>query len=163
VRKFYILLFLLFLASCAEEHTEPAPDYGEEYFQMECVWRDPNNNNIVWECSEQVKTDLVSGYLKLQLSGDTELYFCGEKLVLQSGVTIYDNLVSYLTRNELECLRITEDKQKGNQFDWTWNRKDRLLQAIWRPEDEPHKMISLVIEDGKYDQIVSGIVYYKTL
>ena len=159
----YLFLITLCVILCSCIQGEPGPDYGEEYFQMECVWADPNDGSIMWRCSEEVKTDLVSGYLLLQLEGTTDLYFCGEKLLLQSEVGIYDNLISYLTRDKFECLHITEDKKKGNQFDWIWRAPDKLLQIIWRPVTKTHKMISLIIEEGEYYEPVPGMVYYKTL
>ena len=48
---------------------------------------------------------------------------------------VYDNLINYLTKDRFDCLHITEDKNKGNNFDWFWDDKN-ILQIIWRPEDE---------------------------
>ena len=163
-KRVLILIFLLCLTSCMEEeHAAPPPDYGEEYFQMECIWADPNDGNAVWRCSKEVETDLVSGYLLLQFSEPEELYFCGENLLLHSGIAVYDNLIRYLTEDNFDCLHISEDTQKGNEFDWMWDRDNRLLQIIWRPETSSHKLLSLVIEDGEYYQTVPGAVYYKVL
>jgi len=165
VYRIYLSLFLLsLLFACAPETSPPAPDYGEKYFQMECYWFDPSDGSDVWRCTqEEVDTSIISGDLVLQLSTPTDLYFCGENLVLRSEITVYDNLIAYLTKDKFGCLHITEDKKKGNEFDWMWEQQNRLLQIIWRPEIGSHKMTSLVIEDGEYYHTVSGIVYYKTL
>ena len=60
-------------------------------------------------------------------------------------------------------MHITEDKQKGNEFDWVWEENINTLQIIWRPEDSPHKMITLVIKEEEYNQVVRSIIYYKIL
>ena len=44
-----------------------------------------------------------------------------------------------------------------------WDDEDNILQLIWRPEEEDHKMITLVIPSAEYDVIVKSTVYYKTL
>jgi len=162
-KHLFLIVFYIVLGSCDSEE-EPLPDYGEEYFQMECYWHDPAKTAAIWRCSEDVTSDLVSGYLLLELHTPTELYFCGENLVLNSEIDIYDNLIALLTEDNFECLHIGEDKKKGNQLDWSWSIQDRLLQIIWRPDgDGSDKMMSLVISEGGYYEDVPGIVYYKIL
>lgn len=161
--KVYILLFLLVLNGCTKESVPPSPDYGEEYFQMECIWSDPADGDPRWRCSQYVETDLVSGFFVLQHAVPMDLFFCGENLTLQSGIGAYDNLITYLTEDKFECLHLKEDTKKGNSFDWEWDISVRLLQVIWRPDIGDHKMASLVIEKGGYYEIVTGIVYYKIL
>jgi hypothetical protein len=140
-------------------------DYGEKYFEMDCVWVDPASTiqPAVWRCSQWAATDLINGYLYLELENDTNLWFCGRDLTLSTGIDLYDNLISYLTRGRYDCLHITEDRQKENEFDWEWDHGTHLLQIIWRPEDDTHKMISIVIQNGEYDEIIKSTVYYKIL
>jgi hypothetical protein len=165
VYRVYLSLFLLSLVlACAPGTSPSAADYGDEYFQMECYWFDPSDGAEIWRCTqEDVNTSLVLGHLVLQLSTPTNLYFCGENLILNSEITIYDNLIAYLTKDKFNCLHITEDREKGNEIDWVWEEQNRLLQIIWRPSEGSHKLTSLVIEDGEYYQPVVGIVYYKIL
>ena len=161
--KIIVLVFLL-LSGCVEEQpTEP--DYGEKYFEMDCVWVDPASTiqPAIWRCSQWVETDLINGYLYLELENDTNLWFCGRDLTLATGIDFYDNLISYITRDRYDCLHITEDKQKENEFDWAWAPGSQVLQIIWRPEDDSHKMISIVIPYGEYDEIIKSTVYYKIL
>ena len=164
--KAYLLLFLILFCAC--EHT-PAPeianDYGDVYFHIGCYWPDPAQvlDPAVWRCFENVETELLSGFLYLELESSTSLYFCGENLTLRSGINMYDNLIKFLTNNKYDCLHITEDKQKGNEFDWGWEEDINTLQIIWRPEDSPHKMITLVIKEEEYNQVVRSVVYYRIL
>jgi hypothetical protein len=76
---------------------------------------------------------------------------------------MYDNLISYLTRDKFDCLHITEDTNKGNAFDWSWEEDINTLQIIWRPEEEDHQMITLVIESHDYNQVISSPVYHRIL
>jgi hypothetical protein len=99
----------------------------------------------------------------MELENATSLYFCGEDLTLNSGINTYDNLISLITNNRYDCLHITEDKQVGNSFDWYWEETVNTLQIIWRPDDDDHKMLTLVIEDEEYNQVVRSTVYYKIL
>lgn len=145
-----------------------APDYGEQYFHIGCYWPDPADASWAlqpaeWRCFEHVDSDLVSGFLYLELENGENLHLCGEGLTLRSGIGGYDNLISFLTRNQFDCLHITEDTTEGNAFDWVWEESMRTLQIIWRPEDESHKMMTLVIEPAEYNQVVRSVVYYKVL
>ena len=105
----------------------------------------------IWRCFEEVETELLSGFLYLELENANSLYLCGENLTLRSGIDMYDNLISYITRDKYDCLHITEDTNEGNSFDWFWEESINTLQIIWRPDDE------------EYNQVVRSIVYYKTL
>jgi hypothetical protein len=133
---------------------------------MGCYWPDPAQVLLpaVWRCFEHVETDLLSGFMYLELESATSLYLCGENLTLRSGIDMYDNLISYLTNNQYDCLHITEDKTRNNAFDWFWDPHSDILQIIWRPEDEDHKMLTLQIPPtDEYNQVVRATVYYKTL
>ena len=160
------LVLLLFLGACSTAPpADIVPDYGEEYFHIGCYWPDPLQvlQPAVWRCFENVETELLSGFLYMELENATSLYFCGEDLTLNSGINTYDNLISFITNNRYDCLHITEDKQVGNSFDWFWEESVNTLQIIWRPEDDVHKMLTLVIENKEYNQVVRSTVYYKIL
>ena len=162
----YFLLLLLLLNACSDDPpSEVTPDYGEKYFEMDCVWVDPASTvqPAIWRCSQDIETELINGFLYLELENDTNLWFCGRDLTLSTGIDLYDNLIRFLTNDRYDCLHITEDKQKENEFDWAWVQDSSLLQIIWRPEDDTHKMISIVIQNGEYDEIIKSTVYYKTL
>ena len=161
----YLLIFLLLCACKADPPVEVIPDYGDVYFYIGCYWPNPAEvlQPAIWRCFENVETELLSGFLYLELENSNSLYFCGENLTLRSGIGMYDNLITYLTNNKYDCLHITEDKEEGNAFDWFWEESINTLQIIWRPDDEVHKMITLVIKDEEYNQVVRSVVYYKTL
>jgi hypothetical protein len=166
VYKAYLLLFLMLFCACDRpDPPDVTSDYGDVYFHIGCYWPDPVQvlEPAVWRCFENVETELLSGFLYLELESSTSLYFCGENLTLRSGISLYDNLIRILTNNKYDCLHITEDKQKGNEFDWVWEENINTLQIIWRPEDSPHKMITLVIKEEEYNQVVRSVVYYRIL
>jgi len=142
-----------------------APDYGDVYFQIGCYWTDPSQvlQPTLWKCFENVETELLSGFLYIELEDTTSLYFCGRDLVLRSGVDMYDNLINFITNDRYDCLHLLEDKDIGNAFDWMWDSNNNILQITWRPEDEPHKMLTLVIEDEEYNQVIRSTVYHKIL
>ena len=156
---------MLFCACDRPDPPDVTSDYGDVYFHIGCYWPDPVQvlEPAVWRCFENVETELLSGFLYLELESSTSLYFCGENLTLRSGISLYDNLIRILTNNKYDCLHITEDKQKGNEFDWVWEEDINTLQIIWRPEDSPHKMITLVIKEEEYNQVVRSVVYYRIL
>jgi hypothetical protein len=166
VYKAYILILLGFLVSCkANEPVDLTEQYGDEYFQMDCAWADPDRGPYVpiWRCTQDVTKELITGHLVLQLSSPVDLYFCGENLHLQSDIGLYDNLISYLTEDNFDCLHITEDETAGNMFDWAWEGTINTLQLIWRPETAPWKMVTLVLQEGEFYEPVIGTVYYKIL
>jgi hypothetical protein len=157
---------MLAAASCAQtQDSPPEREYGDIYFYMDCYWVDPATvtDSTVWRCYNVVETELLSGFLYLELENKLSLYFCGENLELNSGIDIYDNLIGLITRDKYDCLHITEDKIKGNEFDWDWDSSSGRLQIIWRPEDADHKMITLVIPQEIYGAVVRSPLYYKIL
>jgi len=169
VYRAYLLILLILLCSCAKDSpSDIVPDYGDVYFRIGCYWPDPADLSwalqpAIWRCFEHVDSNLLSGFLYLELESSTSLYLCGENLTLRSGIQMYDNLIAYITRDKYDCLHITEDTNEGNAFDWFWDESINTLQIIWRPDDESHKMMTLVVEDEEYNQVVSSIVYYKIL
>tara|TARA_Y100000310_G_scaffold293881_1_gene323853 strand:- start:1556 stop:2059 length:504 start_codon:yes stop_codon:yes gene_type:complete len=164
VYRLLLLLIIIFCVAC-NGAPEPPLEYGEKYFEIDCVWVDPDSiaQAPIWRCFEFVETDLIKGFLYLELENANSLYFCGENLTLATGINIYDNLIRVLTEDKYDCLHITEDKEKGNEFDWSWYPQKRLLQFIWRPDDVPHKMMSLLVEEGDYNEVKRSVVYYKIL
>tara|TARA_Y100000034_G_C6830089_1_gene374617 strand:- start:278 stop:793 length:516 start_codon:yes stop_codon:yes gene_type:complete len=169
VARVVSILLLLLLGSCTTDiESDLEPDYGAVYFQLGCYWPDPSDPSsliqpAVWRCFENVESELLSGFLYLELESINSLYFCGENLTLQSGIDLYDNLITFLTNNQYDCLHITEDRNEGNSFDWAWDSNNSTLQIIWRPEEEAHKMITLVIEEAEYNQVVNSTAYFKIL
>ena len=163
--RLYLIIILL-ISGCASDCPAPlSQDFGDPYFELECTWPDPDTTirPAIWRCGNDVETPLLTGFVFLELEHSDSLYFCGRDLTLNSGIGIYDNLTRLLTNEKFDCLHITEDKEKGNQFDWSWDEEDNILQLIWRPEDASHKMITMVIESAEYDVIVKSTVYYKIL
>jgi hypothetical protein len=166
VYRAYFLLLLLLLNACSDDPpSEVTPDYGEAYFYIGCYWPNPAEvlQPAIWRCFENVETELLSGFLYLELENSNSLYFCGENLTLRSGIGMYDNLITYLTNNKYDCLHITEDKEEGNAFDWFWDPDKNVLQITWRPDEEPHKRLTLVVENSDYNQVARSTVYYKIL
>tara|TARA_B100000029_G_scaffold311698_1_gene304212 strand:- start:62433 stop:62948 length:516 start_codon:yes stop_codon:yes gene_type:complete len=166
--KLYLVVLLILMNGCLSDC--PAPELleiGDPYFELECTWVDPwpppPGREAVWRCGGDVETDTLSGLVFLELEHADSLYFCGRDLTLNSGLEIYDNLVSLLTTDSYNCLHITEDKEKENQFDWNWDEEKGWLQMIWRPEDASHKMITLIVENAEYGTLVKSTVYYKIL
>ena len=160
------LIIVLILSGCASNCPPPLPqEFGDPYFELECTWPGPGTTEraAIWRCGNDVETSLLAGFVFLELEHSDSLYFCGRDLTLNSGIDIYDNLTRLLTTDKFDCLHITEDKEKGNQFDWSWDDESNILQLIWRPEDAPHKMITLIVQSAEYDDIVKSTVYYKTL
>ena len=167
--KIYLFIFLLVFTSCNNQPPEEiAHNYGDIYFHMECFWVDPADASwavqpAIWRCFEQVDTDLLTGFLYLELESPESLHLCGTDLTLRSGIDMYDNLISYLTRETFDCLHITEDTNEGNSFDWVWEESINTLQIIWRPDSDDHQMITLVVENEDYNQTVMSPVYHKIL
>ena len=166
--KRLLLLLIIFLSACGNDCPPITEALGEPYFELECAWEDPNNplsppRQAIWRCGGDVQTPLLTGFVFLELEHTDSLHFCGSDLILESHIEIYDNLVGFLTRDKYDCLHITEDREKGNQFDWSWNDQTNMLQLIWRPEDGPHQMMTLVVEAAEYDTLVKSTVYYTIL
>ena len=162
--RLYLIIILL-LCGCSNDSPPPPPiEFGDPYFELDCTWVDPDDTDrtAIWRCGSDVETTLLSGFVFLELEHADSLHFCGRGLTLNSGIGVYDNLIRILTADKYDCLHITEDIEKGNQFDWSWDNDGNILQLIWRPEDEAHKMITLIIQSAEYNVIVRSIVYYKT-
>ena len=154
------------MSACSSQCPLPvANDYGVPYFEVDCTWIDPRTpgRETVWRCFEDVETEVLSGFIFLELENPQSLYLCGTDLVLNTGVTVYDNLIGLLTKDNHNCLHLQEDRNLGNSFDWTWDTQSNTLQFIWRPEDEPHKILTLIIDDAKYDVVIRSTVYYKII
>ena len=156
----------MLLTGCLNQCPPPEVDnYGDPYAEINCAWVDPEapGRLAVWRCFEELQTELLSGFIFLELENPQSLYLCGTDLILTSGVTVYDNLIGLLTEGRYNCIHLTEDTKPGNSFDWTWDDVDNILQFIWRPDDEPHKALTLIIEEADYDVIVRTTIYYKIL
>jgi len=166
VYKLYLIIILLISGCTSDCPPPPAPqDFGDPYFELECSWPEPETTErpAMWRCGNDVETPLLTGFVFLELEHSDSLYFCGRDLILNSGIGVYDNLTRLLTTDKFDCLHITEDKEKGNQFDWSWDNENNILQLIWRPEEDPHKMITLILERATYNTIFRTAVYYKIL
>ena len=164
--RVYLTTVLILLTGCLSDcPPEPLPDYGDPYSEIDCAWVDPEaaGRSAVWRCFEDLETELLSGFIFLELANAQSLYLCGTDLILNSGVLIYDNLIGLLTEGRYNCLHLTEDKNPGNSFDWAWDDDANILQFIWRPDDEPEKILTLVIAEAEYDVIVRTTIYYKIL
>lgn len=164
IGKIVVIFFLcLQLCSCITNIDAPVSSiYGEPYFTMDCIWRSHGDGETLWWCMEEVETDLVTGFLGLELLEDGRLAFCGEDLLLNTGHALHDNLVSALTEGQFICI-LNSETELGNEFDWIWSKEDKTLQIIWRPEEEVHKQLTLVIDSGISVTDVIGRMYYKEL
>jgi|10_taG_2_1085330.scaffolds.fasta_scaffold325700_1 hypothetical protein len=161
---YVIVLVLMLLTGCTDLQLPDLNEiqYGDHYFDMECVWRNHNDAQTLWWCSADVATDLIEGHLALELLENDRLAFCGEDLTLSSGHPTHDYLVGVLTNGMFNCI-VTGEAELGNEFDWLWYKERRTLQIIWRPETEAHKQLTLVIQAGSPVTDVEGKVYYKEL
>ncbi len=164
-----ILIVLILLCSCSNNLTEEdirIRDYGELYATMDCWWSSQEliSPALFW-CTENLETQLISGYVSIaieqDLSGEQFLSICGRDVTLNSGVTIYDNLVAILTEYTYDCIDSYE-RNLGNEFDWIWDDPTNTLQLIWRPTDDLDKVLTLFVPEKKDSPRVLGSVYYKT-
>ena len=60
------------------------PDYGDIYFHIGCYWPDPADLSwsiqpAIWRCFEHVETDLITGFLYLELENSNESIFVWRK------------------------------------------------------------------------------------
>ena len=157
------LVSILLLCSCSPvENNDLIEQYGEHYFSMDCAWTPPEANDGIWWCEQDVTTDLISGYIVVSLRTTTKLAICGREVVLNTGYDLHDQLIPHLTRNEYKCINSVE-RELGNEFDWLWNEDSRILQLIWRETETRQKILTLIIEKGPPDKLVTGEVYYKSI
>ena len=163
-----LLIFLILLCSCSNGLTEEdirQQEHGELYFTMNCWWGSQATlGPVIVACSEEVETDLISGFVSFAIEKDLEgsefLSICGRDITLNTGYSLHDTLIPPLTEY-YNCFDAYEN-ELGNEFDWLWDESSRLLQMIWRPGSEPDKVLTLFVEPpGEHIQ-VSGRVYYKT-
>jgi len=162
VYRVYLLSILLLNACITVDNSDIFDEYGEYYFSMDCVWRNHNDGQTLWWCSEDVEVELMQGHLALELLEDNRLSFCGENLLLNTGHELHDTWVSILTQNQFNCI-ISGETELGNEFDWLWHKGDRTLQIIWRPKNASEKHLTLIIDPGPPVTDVIGRVYYKEI
>ena len=169
--KILVLLILLCFCSCScitplTEEEVRIQEYGELYFTMDCWW---SSQELIapayFHCSENVSTELISGYVSLAVAEDLngEEYFsiCGKDIVLKSGYSIHDDLIFAMTQYTYNCYDSYE-RELGNEFDWIWSNEDAVLQLIWRPDYLPDQVLTLFIPEKTDSPRVLGSVYYKT-
>ena len=163
-----VLVFLILLSGCgpAVDNSSLIEEYGELYFTMVCWWSSQQTLSpaIFW-CTETVDTELLKGYVSLaveeDLDGERFLSICGKDVTLNSGHELHDNLIASMTAYTYNCFE-TYERSLGNEFDWIWNDQDRILQLIWRPDEDVDKVLSLFIEEKVDSPRVEGSIYYKT-
>lgn len=158
------LIMLIALMSC---NPKQLPDIeihtaGELYFTMDCVWRNWENGQALWWCSADAATDLIDGYVFLELLENEILSFCGEDLILNSGYDLHDDWVAALTSGRFNCIN-TPENNLGNEFDWIWHQERRTLELIWRPTETQTKILTLIINEGAPATTTEGIVYYREI
>jgi len=164
-----LLIVLLLLYSCNNQLTEEdvrQEEYGELYATMNCWWSSqPNLSPALFWCTETLDTELISGYVSLaileDLDGEEMFSICGKNVTLNSGVSIYDNIIALMTEDTYDCLQSYE-RNLGNEFDWIWDNPTNTLQLIWRPTNDVDKVLTLFIPEKVDSPRVLGSVYYKT-
>ena len=165
----FFIALLVSIISCSpvlSEEDVRIHEYGDLYATMDCWWSNQENSPAaVFWCNENLNTDLISGYVSLavqyDIAGEEFFSICGREAVLNTGHALHDNAVIILTQHSYNCIDSYE-RELGNEFDWVWNDEDRLLQLIWRPEKELHKVLTLFVEEQVESPHVEGRVYYKT-
>tara|TARA_Y100001938_G_C7990624_1_gene379303 strand:- start:324 stop:833 length:510 start_codon:yes stop_codon:yes gene_type:complete len=165
-----VLLLFIFLTSCVNliEEEIRAEEYGDYYADMDCWWsKNEGPNTFVFNCHDNLETDLISGQVAFALirDDDEEYYFtiCGRNIVLNSGYTLHDTLIAFLTADKYACHEHYEN-QLGNEFDTIWDAQRRALQVIWRPVDDVHKALTLYLPLPEGDSVrVLATLYYKTI
>tara|TARA_R100000808_G_scaffold22517_1_gene49014 strand:- start:4240 stop:4767 length:528 start_codon:yes stop_codon:yes gene_type:complete len=168
-RVFRYFVFLLILTSCApipSEEDVRQQEFGEIYATMGCWWSSQEEapRAIFW-CSEDLETELISGYVSLAIEEDAQeetfLSICGIDVTLNTGHDLHDILIASMTQGAYNCYNSYE-KELGNEFDWLWSASESTLQLIWRPEDQDHTVLTVVIPEKEDSPNVLGTVYYKT-
>ena len=168
MKKLLLLLIILQFGCSTPLTPEEAriQEYGELYFMMECWW---STQELLaptyFHCSENVSTELISGYVSLavgaDLSGEEYFSICGKDIVLNSGYSLHDELIFAMTQYTYNCHDAYE-RELGNEFDWLWSENDSALQLIWRPDYLPDQVLTLFVEKKENSHRVIGSVYYKT-
>jgi len=164
-----LLILLILLSSCSNNLTEEdirQQEYGELYTTMGCWWSSQETLSpaLFW-CSEDLDTQLISGYVSLavveDLDGEQFFSICGRDITLNTGLDLHDNLIAAMTQYTYNCYESYE-RSLGNAFDWIWDDPTNTLQLIWRPENEPNKVLTLFVPEKTDSPRVLGSVYYKT-
>ena len=163
------LLILILLCSCSNIITEEGirqQEYGDLYATMDCWWSSQELiSPVLFWCAEDLETELISGYVSLAIEEDLvgEQFFsiCGRNVILNTGHDLHDNLIASMTQNTYSCYD-TYERSLGNAFDWIWDVPTSTLQLIWRPGDEPDKVLTLFVPEKTDSPLVLGSVYYKT-
>ena len=166
MHKLFILL-LIVACSCSPQISEEdvrIQEYGDLYFTMDCWWSSQEDSPTLFWCSENVETELLSGYVSLaieeDLDGERFFSICGRNVILNSGHDLHDDLIASITHNAYNCFESYE-QSLGNEFDWIWDGAINMLQLIWRPEDDPDKVLTLFVGAKEDSPLVLGSVYYK--
>ena len=165
-----LLLVLVFcLSSCANliEEELRVEEYGDYYTSMDCWWsRNSGPDTFIFNCADNLDTELISGKVAFAMLRDSEEehYFtiCGRNIVLNSGYSLHDNLISLLTNDKYACHEHYEN-HLGNEYDTMWDADQSVLQIIWRPPNDVHKALTLYLPLAEGESVrVLGTVYYKT-
>ena len=158
------VIILIALISCGPKQLPEIEIHaaGKLYFTMDCVWRNWGNGQALWWCSANAITDLIDGYVFLELLENEILSFCGEDLILNSGYDLHDNWVAALTSGRFNCIN-TPENNLGNEFDWIWYQEEHTLELIWRPDETQTKILTLIIDEGPPVSTVNGTVYYREI
>tara|TARA_Y100000310_G_scaffold168032_2_gene168078 strand:- start:5683 stop:6096 length:414 start_codon:yes stop_codon:yes gene_type:complete len=133
---------------------------------MDCWWSNQENYAPTYfHCSENISTELISGYVSLAIGEDLngEEYFsiCGKDIILNSGYNLHDDLIFAMTQYTYNCYDSYE-RELGDEFDWIWSDEDSMLQLIWRPDYLEDQVLTLFIEKKEDSPRVLGSVYYKS-
>ena len=177
-RVLLLTIFLLFSCSSVTEDSLPEIDYGDYMFSMSCIWDDGTPDNInesgtVIYCykhnitSEIIEADFFALSLEYPEHADERVRICGENLNLYSGHSLYDSLLPVLTNDTYGCVNAF-DRIKNDEFDWFWHDEERVLEFIWRPEENPPLNMYLVAEPPEFGTPLyiegyasTGVIYLK--
>ena len=167
--RWYIVLLLL-LTSCIandlDEEDVLQQEYGEVYATMNCWWSSHQEPpRAVFWCNEDLETDLISGHVSFAIEEDGQgqnfFSICGLDVTLNTGHQLHDVLIAGMTQGSYNCYNSYEN-ELGNEFDWLWSNSENILQLIWRPEDDLHTALTVVVPERQDSSRVLGTVYYKT-
>lgn len=158
------VIFLVALLSCGPKQISGIETHiaGNLYFTMDCVWRNWGDGESLWWCGADVRTDLVEGYIFLELLENEIMSFCGEDLILNTGYSLHDNWIAALTSGRFNCISSPENNL-GNEFDWIWYKEEKTMELIWRANEAQTKILTLIIDEGEPVMTVEGHVYYREI